>query len=121
MNYNLCRAKIHKATVTSGNVNYSGSITICKDLLKAAGILPYELVHVNNVNSAAHWETYVIPGPKGEIILNGSPARLFQPGDPIVIMVFSEYTRLELEDFVHTTLLVNEQNQVTEVILNQMI
>jgi aspartate 1-decarboxylase len=58
----MIKSKIHRATVTDGDLNYHGSITICRKLMEAAELMPFEYVHVNNINNAAHWETYVIPG-----------------------------------------------------------
>lgn len=112
----MVKSKIHRATVTDGNLNYQGSITIDKKLMDAAGIRPYEYVHINNVNNAAHWETYAIPGKEGEIILNGPPARLFQLGDPVVILSFLYLTNEELENFEHVDVLVDKENRITEVI-----
>lgn len=42
----MLRAKIHRATVTEANLDYEGSITVDGELLAAAGILPFEQVHV---------------------------------------------------------------------------
>ena len=106
-----CKAKIHRATVTDGSLNYSGSITIGKNMLEAAGIEKYELVHINNINNAAHWETYVIEGIDNVIILNGAPARLFQPGDLITVLSL-EYTDKFKE---HTVVLVDGKNNVTDI------
>ena len=47
----MLRSKIHRARVTGGNVDYEGSITIDKLLMEASDILPYEMVHVLNVNN----------------------------------------------------------------------
>ena len=62
----MVKSKIHRATVTDGNLNYNGSITVDETLMKAANLRPFEFVHVNNLSNAAHWETYVIPGKQGE-------------------------------------------------------
>ena len=40
----MLKSKIHRATVTEANVEYEGSVTIDRDLLAAATILPYEQV-----------------------------------------------------------------------------
>lgn len=106
-----CKAKIHRATVTDGSLNYSGSITIGKNLIDAAGIEQYELVHINNISNAAHWETYVIEGKDNEIILNGAPARLFQPGDLVTILSLTYTDKFEEHTVVH----VDSSNNVTEV------
>lgn len=115
MKITLVKSKIHRATVTDGDIDYQGSITIGRELLEAAGIVPCEMVHVNNVSNAAHWETYVIPGRKGEIILNGAPARLFQRGDKVVIFATAQLEPSELKDFRYTSVFVNEKNDVVEV------
>ena len=44
MQLELLKSKIHRATVTDANLNYEGSITIARDLMDAAHILPYEKV-----------------------------------------------------------------------------
>ncbi|MCB0952097.1 MAG: aspartate 1-decarboxylase, partial [Microthrixaceae bacterium] len=43
--------KIHRATVTQADLDYEGSVTIDKDLLDAAGILPHEEVQIWNVTN----------------------------------------------------------------------
>lgn len=112
----MVKSKIHRATVTDGNLNYKGSITIDKKLMEAAKLRPFEYVHVNNVSNAEHWETYVIPGNDGEIILNGPPARLFQPGDQVVILSFNFLTEEEMSSFIHIDVMVSADNQITELI-----
>ncbi len=85
---NVCIAKLHRATVTDADLGYMGSITIDQALLDAAGLLPGQMVTINNASNAVSWRTYILAGKKGkgEIILNGPPARLFQPGDKVVIL-----------------------------------
>ncbi|MGE5557736.1 MAG: aspartate 1-decarboxylase [Bacillota bacterium] len=86
----MCRAKIHRATVTDANLNYVGSVTIDEDLLKAADIIPYEQVQVANINNGARFETYAIPGPSGSgmVCVNGAAARLAHPGDLVIIITY---------------------------------
>ena len=86
----VCRAKIHRATVTGAHLDYEGSISICPDLLKASGIRVYERVQVVNLANGARFETYVIEGKKGEIDLNGPAARLGQAGDLIIIIAYGQ-------------------------------
>ena len=82
-------AKIHKAIVTEANKDYVGSITIDKELLSLTGISVWEKVLVTNNTNGSRLETYVIPGKKGEICMNGPAAYLMKPKDEIVIMAFS--------------------------------
>ena len=51
MNLTLLKSKIHRATVTEANLYYEGSITIDKDLMDAADLLPYEQVHIFNLTN----------------------------------------------------------------------
>ena len=62
----MIRAKIHRATVTSADLHYEGSLTIDRDLLDAADLKVYEKVAVVNVNNGARFETYAIEGARGE-------------------------------------------------------
>lgn len=84
----MLRAKIHMATVTESNLEYEGSITIDREILIEAGILPYEQVMVSNLNNGERFETYVIPGKPGEICLNGPTARKGVVGDRIIIFCY---------------------------------
>lgn len=84
----VCTGKLHRVKVTRAELAYAGSITLGRELMTAAGIHPFQLVHINNLSNAAHWETYAIPGEEGEVGLNGPPARLFVPGDLVVVNAF---------------------------------
>ena len=113
MKRTFVKSKIHRATVTDASLNYVGSISICPKLLAEADIQPYELVHINNLSNAAHWETYAIPGNTGDIVLNGPPSRLFQKGDLVVI--FNTVQLDADESIVHKTIFVDEKNNSTGV------
>src|SRR5580698_6622175 len=78
-----CMAKIHRATVTEADLNYVGSITIDEELIEKSGMRPYQYVNITNVANGVFWQTYIIPGPRGngDICLNGPPAHHFRPGD----------------------------------------
>jgi aspartate 1-decarboxylase len=80
--------KIHRATVTETDIDYVGSITVDQDLLDAAGILPFELVHVYDITNGARFQTYTYSGERGSgiIALNGAAARLVHKGDRVIIL-----------------------------------
>ena len=84
----LLKSKIHRASVTSTNLDYDGSITIDRALMRAADILPYEKVEVMNINTGARFETYAIEGEPKEIALNGACARLGVVGDKLIILAY---------------------------------
>ncbi|MEA3343817.1 MAG: aspartate 1-decarboxylase [archaeon] len=106
----MCKSKIHRATVTGKNIDYEGSISIPKELLAAADILPYEKVHVWNVTNGKRFETYAIKGKKGEIRVNGSAAHLCDIGDLVIIASFGLYGEQELANFRQKVILVGGDN-----------
>jgi len=112
---NICKAKIHRATVTDANLSYIGSITIGKNILDAAGILPYQMVQITNVSNAVLWRTYVLEGVDGTICLNGPPARLFQKGDKVIILGEAWVDEEAAKINKTTVVFVDDHNQVTEV------
>ena len=109
----MLKSKIHRATVTDANLNYEGSITIDRNLMKAADILPYEQVHVVDVNNGSRLITYAIEGESGEICLNGAAARLVNKGDIVIILAYNNVLESELKDFHPTLVYVNIKNEVT--------
>ncbi|PWB75299.1 aspartate 1-decarboxylase [candidate division GN15 bacterium] len=86
----VLKSKIHRATITDANLNYVGSITIDAELIKLAGLRPWEKVEVANINNGERLETYVIEGParSGIIQLNGAAARKGQKGDLVIILAY---------------------------------
>ncbi len=116
MQLTMLKAKLHRVTVTQADLNYVGSITIDADLMAAAGILPNEQVHVVDNNNGARLVTYAIPGPAGSgvICLNGSAARMVQPGDIAIIMAYAVMSEEEAKSFTPTVVLVDGQNHIRE-------
>ena len=116
MNREALFAKIHYARVTSCLPDYSGSITIDADLLKATGIRPNEKVLVADTVTLNRFETYVFAGKKGSrcIEVNGAEASLTSIGNPVIIMSFCH---LEDEEFnVHCPKIVicDAENSIAE-------
>jgi len=114
MSITVCTGKLHRARVTDAKLDYEGSITIDPVLMEAAGMVPFQLVHINSMSNAAHWETYIIVGKPGagEICLNGCPARLFQPGDEVVILSLEQMSRAEAAVMEQRVVFTDAQNKV---------
>jgi aspartate 1-decarboxylase len=112
----MLKSKIHRATVTDANLNYEGSLTIDELLMEAADILPFEQIKVYNVHNGARFDTYAIPGPRGEgdICLNGAAARLGSRGDLIIIATYAEYGASELDNHQPRVVLVDADNRSME-------
>ena len=114
----ICRSKIHRATVTEANINYAGSITLDAELMKAAGLVPYEQVHVVDVDNGARLVTYCMEGAasSGVVCMNGAAARLVGAGDKIIIIAYAQVSAEELETFSPRIVLVDDRNRIRQVV-----
>lgn len=114
MRRTMCKSKIHRGVLTGADLNYEGSLTLDRDLMDAADLLPFERVQVVNVNTGTRLETYVIEGLRGSgtIQLNGAAARLGAAGDPVIVMSYAEYEESELAEFHPCVVFVDDQNRI---------
>ena len=112
----MLKSKIHRAHVTSLNLDYEGSITIDRRLMTEADILPYEQVQVLNINNGVRFTTYAIEGKResGQICLNGASARLAKKGDIIIILAYCQVEDSEAINFLPRLVYVNSQNMIVE-------
>jgi aspartate 1-decarboxylase len=110
----MLKSKIHSATVTEANIQYEGSITIDQDLMEAADILPYEQVHVLDIDNGSRLETYVIEGERGSgaICINGAAARLVSAGDKVIIISYQAVSEADAANLVPKLVYVNSHNAV---------
>ena len=117
MMLNLLKSKIHCATVTEANLQYMGSITIDRDLMDKAHILPNERGQVVDNNNGARLETYVIPGERGSGVscLKGAAARLAQVGDIVIIMAYAFFTEEEEAKYKPVVVIADENNKAREI------
>ena len=107
----MMKSKIHRATVTDADLEYEGSITIDKNLMEMADIIPNEKVEIYNCNNGARLSTYVIPGEQGQICLNGAAARHVHRGDVVIIVSYGQMSKEEALNFEQKVILVDEKNQ----------
>jgi len=107
----MMKSKIHRATVTGADLNYVGSITVDRRLMELADLLEHEQVHVVDIDNGARFETYVIEGGPGDMILNGAAARLVQPGDKIIVISYAHYDAAELAQYEPIIVHVDEHNR----------
>lgn len=114
MFFKVLKSKIHLATVTDKNLYYEGSLSLDVELMKEAGLRPFEAVWVYNINNGARFETYLIEGAKGEVVLNGAAARLGEVGDKIIIVAYAWISEEE-KNFKTKIVLLDEKNQIKEV------
>lgn len=110
----MCRAKIHRATITTSNIDYEGSIEIDQALMEAADIYEHEMVLVANLSNGERFETYVIKGSRysGVIGLNGAAARLGVRGDKVIIMSIGLIDEKDYAQFKPRFIRVDENNRI---------
>ncbi|MDD5604869.1 MAG: aspartate 1-decarboxylase [Dehalococcoidales bacterium] len=108
----MLKSKIHRARVTGVNLDYEGSITIDKALMRGANIREYEQVEVLNINNAARFTTYCIAGEEasGVIELNGAASRLASKGDVVIIVSYCQIAEHELAGFKPAIVCVDQNN-----------
>ncbi|MFZ3231231.1 MAG: aspartate 1-decarboxylase [Pseudobdellovibrio sp.] len=114
MKIKMMYSKIHRATVTNADLNYEGSISIDKSLIKKANLFVNQKVDILNCNNGARFSTYVIEGKKGEICLNGAAARHVQKSDVVIIVAYASIDLEKAAKHQPTVVFVNEKNEFKE-------
>lgn len=104
-------AKIRDIRITATRLEYEGSITLDRDYLEEAGILPDEEVQVLNQETDARFTTYVILGAAGSgaVELNGPAARLASVGDRVMVLSYALLSGEEIPDHEATVVRVNPE------------
>ncbi len=113
----VLKSKIHRATVTQADLHYEGSITIDPALMDAADILPFEQVHVLDVDNGARLTTYAIEGERdsGQICINGAAARLVSPGDTVIILTYESVDDARAREHQPQLIYVDEHNRIARI------
>jgi aspartate 1-decarboxylase len=116
MERELCKSKIHGATVTEANLYYEGSLTLDADLIDAADLVPYERIQVVNINNGSRLETYVLPGERGSgtVALNGAAARMGQVGDRLILISYAHYDESEAAGHEPRVVFVDDRNRIVK-------
>ena len=109
-------AKIHGATITCANLEYRGSLSIDRRLMKTVGILPYEQVDVYNMDNGERLTTYAIPGDPGEICLNGAAAHKGAAGQRIIIATYMWLDESEAQTRKPRVVIADNKNGVDEIL-----
>ncbi|HEY6871608.1 MAG TPA: aspartate 1-decarboxylase [Geobacteraceae bacterium] len=114
MDRKMLKSKIHRATVTGADLHYEGSITIDKDLMEAADIIPYEAVCIWDVDNGSRFETYAIEGERGSgvICINGAAARMVAPRDLVIIASFVNMANEEALRHEPKLVFVDDKNRI---------
>jgi len=118
----VLKSKIHNARVTGTNLEYIGSITIDKALMKAANFNKYEKVLVSNLRNGERFSTYVMEGKEnsGIIEINGAAARLARKGDRIIVMGFALLNEKEIKKHSPKIVRVDKKNKIVKFSLGHI-
>jgi aspartate 1-decarboxylase len=116
MQIHLLKSKIHRATVTGGNVKYEGSLTIAVDLMEKVGLQEYERILGSNMANGERFETYVIKGKRGsgQIIMNGAVAHLGKKGDLLTIMNFAVVDKKQAAKWKPRVIVLGKGNKIVD-------
>lgn len=113
----LLKSKIHRVTVTQADLHYEGSITLDPELMEAADILPFEQVHVLDIDNGNRLQTYAIEGARGsgQVCINGAAARLVSPGDLVIILGYGQVSEEEAREFQPRLVYVDARNRISRL------
>ncbi len=114
MERKMLKSKIHRAVVTGADLHYEGSVTIDRELMDAADIIPYEAVTIWNVTNGNRFETYAIEGEPGSgvICINGAAARMVAPKDLVIIASFVGMDDAEARSHEPRLVFVDEETRI---------
>src|SRR5262245_28714438 len=113
----MLRAKVHRVRVTEAVLQYEGSLTLDRDLLDAADLVPFEKVEVYNVTNGARFTTYAIEGERGSGVccVNGAAAHLVTVGDLLIVCAYAQVPEAEVRDWRPRIVLVGAENRIREI------
>ena len=115
MQRQMMKSKIHRATITDCDPDYVGSVSIDRELMRQADLLPNEQVHVWDIANGARMVTYAIEGESGEIKVNGAAARLVSRGDMVIIVSYAGYDSNDLDAYAPVVVHVDAENRMVQV------
>lgn len=115
MKIEMLYSKIHRATVTEADLDYEGSISIDTRLIEKAKMYVNQQVDIYNCNNGARFTTYVIPGKKNQICLNGAAARHVQKGDKVIIVAYASVDIKDATKHKPTVVFVDDKNNYKEI------
>jgi aspartate 1-decarboxylase len=107
--------KIRDIRLTALRPDYEGSITLDEDYMEKAGILPYEEVHVLNLNAGTRIITYALKGKRGShcVELNGPAARHGMIGDEIMVLTYAILSNDEIHGHTPKIISINPTKVVS--------
>jgi aspartate 1-decarboxylase len=113
----MLESKIHKVRVTETDLNYEGSLTLDESLMEAAGVAPFEQVHVYNISNGERFVTYLIKGQRdtGVVAVNGAAAHKAKKGDELIVAFYGCLEEEKIGFFSPKIILVDDKNRIKQV------
>ncbi len=110
----VLKSKIHRARVTDADLHYEGSVTLDPLLMEAADLLPFEQVHLLDIDNGARLETYVMEGERGsgQVVVNGAAAHLIQKGDVVILLSYVSLPEEAARCWQPRLVYVDEENRI---------
>jgi len=113
-------SKIHRARVTSTDLDYYGSISVDEEIMRQANLRQNQKVEIYDITNGSRLNTYVIPAPAGsrEFVLNGAAAHLVKTGDIIIIAAYALIDERELDTLNSVVLLMDAKDNSIDKVIN---
>ena len=122
MKIQILKSKLHRAIVTGVHLDYEGSCAIDEELLEAASINEYEMIHIYNLNNGNRFTTYAIKAERGTgtISLNGAAAYQGNKDDLIIICSYAEIEQNQAKEHQPKLIYFKENCNVINEIKSQI-
>ena len=116
MQVTLLKSKLHRTVVTSVSPDYSGSLSIDRNLMEAAGFLNHEKILVGNITNGERFETYAIKAEasSGIVALNGAAARKAVIGDLLIICSYALVDNENAKAYSPKVVFVDSSNKILD-------
>ena len=118
----ILKSKLHRAIITEVHLDYEGSCAIDEELLEAASINEYEMIHIYNLNNGNRFTTYAIKAERGSgtVSLNGAAAYHGNKDDLIIICTYAEIDQNEAKEHEPKLIYFKENSNIINEIKTQI-
>jgi len=115
MQLTMLKSKLHRVCVTHAELEYEGSCAIDKHLMSQANILPFEQLHIYNLQNGERFVTYAIEAEwdSGIISVNGAAAHKASPKDLLIICTYASMCEDKVQFFEPQLVYVDAQNRIS--------
>ena len=122
MKIQILKSKLHRAKITNVHLEYEGSCAIDEELLDAASINEYEMIHIYNLNNGNRFITYAIRAERGSgiISLNGAAAYQGNKDDLIIICTYCDINQSKVKDHSPKLIYFKDDSNVIDKIKSKI-